>query len=286
MNRGITVFLLALMVLGVSACSKVPSGYRGVKVYLLGGSKGVDVEELGVGRYWIGINEDLYLFPVFTQNQIWTKEATEGSPNDDSISFQDKDGLVISTDIGLSYHIAENKVASVFQKYRKGVDEITAIYLRNMVRDAFVIEAGKMGVQDIYGSKKGELLENVEARVKKQVEDIGIIIERIYLVGDMRLPGTVMAALNAKITATQNAQARENELREAEAAAKKVIAAADGDAKARMLKAKAEAEANRIVAASITPELVRYETVKRWDGVLPKFAGGGVVPMLDVAAEK
>ena len=34
--------IVAGLVLFAAACSKVPAGYVGVKVYLLGGSKGVD----------------------------------------------------------------------------------------------------------------------------------------------------------------------------------------------------------------------------------------------------
>lgn len=39
-----------------SHLQRVKPGYVAVKVYLLGGSKGVDYEELGVGRYWVGLN--------------------------------------------------------------------------------------------------------------------------------------------------------------------------------------------------------------------------------------
>ena len=133
--RNAVVVIMAFAAL--SGCSKVPAGNVGVKVYLLGGEKGVDSEVLRVGRYWIGINEDLFLFPTFTQNYVWTKDATEGSPTDESITFQTQEGLGVNADIGISYHIDTDKVSLIFQKYRKGVDEITDIYLRNMVRDAF-----------------------------------------------------------------------------------------------------------------------------------------------------
>ena len=44
-----------------ASCSRVPAGHKGIRVFLLGGDKGVDHEELGVGRYHIGINEELYI---------------------------------------------------------------------------------------------------------------------------------------------------------------------------------------------------------------------------------
>ena len=46
-----------------------------------------------------------------------------------------------------------------------------------------------------------------------------LLQEWIYTIGDFRLPPRVVEAINAKIEATQLAQQRENEVREAEAEA-------------------------------------------------------------------
>lgn len=274
-------WIIGLLLLA-TACSKVPAGNVGVKVYLLGTNKGVESEELGVGRYWIGINEELYLFPTFTQNYVWTKDPAEGSQNDESLTFQTMEGLSVNADVGISYHIDANSVSKIFQKYRKGIGEITDIYLRNMVRDAFVTAASHKPIESVYGSGKEELLNEVEDAVRKQVAEIGIIIERIYLVGDLRLPPTVVGAINAKIQATQTAQQRENEVKEAEAAAKKKVAEAEGQAQSILKVAEAQAHANKILAASITPELVRYKAIEQWDGVLPKLTGTGAIPLINV----
>lgn len=282
MKNKLLILVVLLLALSAVGCSKVPAGNVGVKVYLLGGSKGVDTEELSVGRYWIGWNEELFLFPTYTQNYVWTMNRAEGSPEDESITFQTSEGLSVGADVGISYHIDPTKVNLIFQKYRKGVDEITDIFLRNMVRDAFVKVASTKEVEFVYGRGKAELVSSVEEMVKNQVGPIGINIERIYLIGDMRLPRTVVDALNAKIKATQKAQQRENEVREAEAEARKRVAAANGEAASIKVRAEAQAQANRKLAASITPELVRYEAIKKWDGAMPKFAGGGAVPFINV----
>lgn len=83
-----------------------------------------------------------------------------------------------------------------------------------------------------------------------------------------------MDALNKKIEATQRAQQRENELREAEAQAKKEIALADGIGKSHIISAKAKSEANNILSKSLTPELLKWEALSKWDGVLPKALSG------------
>lgn len=266
--------LTAILSLTLISCSKVPAGNVGIKVYLLGGSKGVDSEQLGPGRYWIGLNEELFLFPTFTQNYVWTKEDSETSPGDESITFQTREGLSINADVGISYNIQPDKVYLIFQKYRKGVDEITRVYLRNMVRDAFVTMSSSEPIETVYGTGKADLVKNVTNHVKSQVADIGINVEGIYLVGELRLPNSVVEAINAKIGATQKAQQRENEVRQAEAEAKKKIEEAKGEAASILEVANAQAQANKTLAESLTPELVRYKTVEKWDGVMPKYTGG------------
>ncbi|MEW5803332.1 MAG: prohibitin family protein [bacterium] len=277
------IFVLSLLCLSMTACSKVPAGYRGVKVYLLGTSKGIDTEEVGVGRYWIGWNEELYLFPTFLQNYVWTKNPAEGSPDDESITFQTKEGMAVNADVGISYSIKPDKVSELFQKYRKGVEEITDVHLRNIVRDAFVTAASKKEVEYVYGEGKAQLTKEVEDLCRQQLTDIGIIIEKVYLIGDLRLPKTVVAALNAKIEAKQRAEQRENELREAQAEAQKKIAQAQGEAQSILVKAEAQAKANKLLAESITPVLVQYEMVTKWNGTTPQIVGqSGILPMIEM----
>jgi regulator of protease activity HflC (stomatin/prohibitin superfamily) len=278
--------IAAALALSLSACSyeKVPAGHVGVKVYLLGTDKGVDHESVGVGRYFLTMNEDLYLFPTFTQNHTWAKAGPNG---DESLTFQTVEGLPVSGDFGISYSIDPAKVSAVFQKYRKGVDEITSIYLRNMVRDALVKRGSSLPVESVYGKGKTELIEMVQRDVVEQVKDIGIVVEKIYLVGELRLPQVVVNAVNAKIAATQMAQQRENEVAQAKAEADKVIAQARGEAEARLVNSKAEAESLNIKGAALraNPEIVQLSAVEKWDGVLPVVAGSnGTVPFVDLKA--
>lgn len=278
------VIFTTVLALFSTGCEKVPAGHVGIKVYLLGGAKGVDSEELSVGRYWIGINEELFLYPTFTQNYVWTKNPAEGSPDDESITFQDQEGMSVNADVGISYHLDPTKVSKIFQKYRKGIGEITDVFLRNMVRDAFVAKGSILPIEDIYGKGKQKFLKDVEEDVKKQTKEIGIIIDRIYFVSDIKLPKTIIVALNKKIEATQRAQQRENELREAIAQAEKDVAKADGraesvkkkaagDAAAIKMRAIAQSEANLTLAKSLTPELIKYKTIETWDGKLPVYTG-------------
>jgi regulator of protease activity HflC (stomatin/prohibitin superfamily) len=296
MNKSSKIAVAIACLLGVAACTKVPAGNVGVKVYLLGNSKGVDVEELSPGRYWIGINEELYLFPTFAQTYTWTREwvdensdgkAQQDELADESISFQTKEGLVVSADVGITYNVDPTKVSVLFQKYRKGIDEITDLYLRNMVKDALVTAASTRPIEAVYGVGKAELLKEVETNVREQVAPFGIQIEKLYWAGEFRLPGTVVASINAKIEATQKAQQRENEVAQAKAEADKKIEEARGEAESRLINAKSEAESIRIKGTALAenPKLVELSAIEKWNGVLPTITGGAV-PFVNVPAGK
>lgn len=273
MKKIISLIIMLAVFSSMIGCSKVPAGNVGIKFYLLGQKKGTDYDELSPGRYWIGINEELYLFPTFTQNYVWTKDKAEGSPIDESITFQTKEGMSVNADVGITYRIEPNKASIIFERYKKGIDEITDVFLRNMVRDAFVTIASTKEIESVYGAGKASIIEEVTNMVKDQVNEIGIIIEKIYLVGDMRLSKSVIDALNNKMVATQRAQQRENELREAEAQAKKQVAEAEGQAKAILAIADAQANANKKLSNSITKDLVNYKAIEKWNGALPQVSG-------------
>ena len=265
--------MMGLLALSLAACSKVPAGNVGIKVHLLGGDKGVDTEILSPGQYWIGYNEELFIFPTFTQNYVWTQSTHEGKPHDESISFQTMEGLTVNADIGISFAVDPKMASNVFQKYRKGVDEITDIYLRNAVRDALVSDTSTLPIDSVYGAGKADLMKRVEKTVRDEVGPIGIIVEKIYWVGELRLPANVVASLNSKIAATQMAQQRENEVAQATAEANKKIAEARGDAESIRLRAIADAEAINIKGKAIAsnPSVVQLQAIERWDGKMPTY---------------
>lgn len=272
-----------VLLLSVTACTYVPAGNVGIKVNMLGGDKGVDSEVVGPGKYWLGINEQMYIFPTFMQNYVWTKDPAEGSPNDESISFQTVDGMTANADIGISYTLNPDKVSNIFQTYRRGVDEITDTFLRNMVRDALVNEASNKPIEYVYGAGKAELIDAVQVDVAAQVEPIGIKIDKIYWIGDIRLPQTVIDSINAKNAATQMAQQRQNEVAQAKAEADKKIEDARGVAESILKVAEAQAKANKILSESLTVEFVQYEALQKWNGVLPTSVLSDLVtPMLNI----
>jgi regulator of protease activity HflC (stomatin/prohibitin superfamily) len=274
--------LLIASTLLLVACSKVPTGNVGVKVYLLGGNKGVDSETLTPGRYWIGWNQDLFLFPTYTQTYIWSKKHHQ------EINFQTIEGLEVSSDVGIIYSIDKSKVVDIFQKYRKGIDEISDTYLRNIVRDSLMKKSSLLSIETVYGKGKAELIEAVQADVTQQVKDIGIMVEKIYFAGELRLPSAVTDSINSKIQATQIAQQRQNEVATAKAEADKMIEAARGEAESLRMRTEAEANAIRIKGEALAenPKVIELEAINKWDGSVPQIVGSGSVPFINMDLNK
>jgi regulator of protease activity HflC (stomatin/prohibitin superfamily) len=161
----------------------------------------------------------------------------------------------------------------MFQTYRKGVDEIRAVVVRNEIRDVLNKKASILPVESVYGEGKAALIENVQKVVKAELDSTGIDIDKLYLIGSIRIPDKVKEALDSKVEMTQQAQAKENEIRKAEADAKIKVAKANGDAQSVIINAQAQAKANQLLSASLTQTLVNYNAVDKWDGKLPQVSG-------------
>lgn len=279
----IGVILSIAMLIGLNiAVGRVPPGQVGIKVNNLGSNEGVDHQELGVGYHYIGFFSNLFLFPTYKQNYVWTESPHEGNKVDESITFQTSEGLSVNADFGISFSIDPSKTSTLFQTYRKGIEEITHIYVRNNVRDAINEVGASMKVESLYGSGKTDLLAKVKSMVSEKLSPVGLLIDDIYVVGSLRFPENFVAALNAKLEAQQRAAQRENEVKEAEAQARKDVAKAQGEATANLTRAKAEAEANKLKLQTLTPQLIQYEAIQKWDGALPQITGGGSLPMINL----
>lgn len=266
----------------------VQPGTVGVLVNLFGDKKGVDDQELTVGMHFIPPWKQTYIFPIYEQNHIW--EGSEG------FIFQTAEGLSVQANIGITFHLSPDKIHTLFCKYRKGMDEITHIFIKNNLRDAINRLSSKMKIEDLVGSQKEVFFDHVQELVRHDLEEIGMIINRVYLIGNFHLPDRVVEALNQKIEAIQRAQQRENELREAEAQAKKEVAKIEGEARGAIIEAEAkarsavlaaeaeakkidlqsvsQANANKRISESLTKDLIQYMSIQQWNGKLPHIVGG------------
>jgi len=276
----ISKFLLGIVLLmaliAFTSCSSVPPGYGGVVIKKFGSEKGVQKVALGVGTYWLGPNKSMQQYPTHQVNYTFTKDKGEGTAANEEFTFQTNEGMECSTDLGIAMHYEFTLIPQMYQKYLKGEDEIRGTVVRNSIRNYLNKVAGGMPVESVYGRGKSTLIDSVQLLVKKELDGTGIIIEKIYLIGSIRIPESVKQSLDSKVKATQDAQKIENDVRATKAEAEKAVAKAEGEAKALLTVATAQATANRLISQSITPVLVNYKAIEKWKGDLPQYTGGAI----------
>jgi regulator of protease activity HflC (stomatin/prohibitin superfamily) len=239
MNRLMRFVAIAALALGLSACNNVPNGFVGVQFNKFGDDRGVDSKVLDPGRYMAGWNTSVELLPTFTQADMWTARSEESKKPDQSIQFQVAGGIGVSTDIQISYHVEKANAIKVFQKYRQPIDVISDSFLRTFVRDEFNEAGTKYDVESLQGDGKAKLLKEVNDAVIKRAATIGITVESISYLGKLHFPDNVVASINAKIQATQDAMKVENEVRRTKAEQEKVVVTAQAQVEVAQAEAKA-----------------------------------------------
>jgi len=244
---------------------------------MAGSQRGVQDFTLKTGWVWYNpFGTSILEYPTFVQTAKWTKDVNEGKPLNEEITFTNKDQMLIAADISLSYSLQAEKVPAFYVKFRSDdIDAFTHGFLRNVARDQFNETAGKYSIEQIMGDN-GPFLAEVRRKLQTSMEPVGVVIEQFGLIGAPRPPQAVIDSINAKVQAIQNASRVENEIRQSQAEAQKRIAIAEGEAKA-----------NQILTSSLTPTLIQWRqlelngrSIEKWNGQLPVYNGGGVMPFL------
>jgi regulator of protease activity HflC (stomatin/prohibitin superfamily) len=283
---------VAIFYVGCSTTARVDAGHVGIRVKLAGSDRGV--QDMPVVTGWVIYNpltEQLVLFPTSVQNVVWTQSAHEGKPFDESITFSSAEGVNVSADIGLSFHIEASLAPKLYGRFRlNDLEKLSDGYMRNTVREAFNDVGSKLPVQDIYGAGKSRMLADVTQKCRDVFGKDGIVIDQLTINGTLRLPQNVIDAINRAMEATQKALESRNRVAQVQAEAEQAITQAhggaeaarqkaQGDADALLIRARAEAQANEIIRLSTTPAVLQYRALEHWDGKLPEY-NAGQLPLL------
>ncbi len=246
-----------------SCYERVDAGYEGIKVNLYGDSKGVDNVALVTGAVWYNpITTAVYEYPTFVQTVDY-----------EPFTINAKDGSSFSVDPTISLKIVDGKAAQVFVKYRKdNLDDIINTTLYNYVKNAFRIQLNAYTTDELV-SKREEFEKAIEDRLSKELLAENFQLEQ--MTSGLQYPPSLVAAIDAKNKAVQDALKIENEVKAVEAAAKKKVAEAKGQADALKIKGDAEAEYNRKISASLSTLIIQQNMIEKWNGNLPTVTGGG-----------
>jgi regulator of protease activity HflC (stomatin/prohibitin superfamily) len=300
--RRLVLGVLVLVCVGFllnATLMRIDAGHVGIKVKLAGSARGV--QDMPVVTGWVFYNpltEQIVAFPISVQNVVWTSAAGEGRAIDESLTFSSQEGVNVSADIGVSFHIDPALAPHLYLRFRQpDVLVLAHGYMRNAVREAFNDIASRMAVQEIYGAGKGKLVSDVSVRLHDVLGKDGFVIDQLTINGALRLPENVAQAINRAMEATQNAIQAENRVRQVRAEAEQNVAQAhggaeaarqraEGEADAVLIRARADAKSNEIIRLSTTGMVLQYRAIERWDGKLPMMQSGDKLPLLTFDTSK
>jgi len=242
------IFAAILILILFNSCNeRIDAGYEGILVKLYGSDKGVQDVSLVTGRVWYNpFTEDVYEFPTYVQ-----------TINYSAFTVNAKDGSVFTVDPTLSFKVKDGFSPVIFKKYRKDIAEITETTLFNYIKDAFRIEFNKYTTDSIISNR--EKFENsIQTNMGKLLNTEGFSLEQ--MTSGIQYPEAITKAINAKNAAVQQAMRVENELKIAQAEARKLIVLAESEAKA-----------NELRKMSLNPLLIQQQFIEKWDGKTPIY---------------
>ncbi len=278
-----TLIVLALVLaIGLSSFAVVPAGHTGVVVTM--GRVSDNVLQEGV-HFKLPFVQEI----VQIDNRIVKLEV--------STEAFSKDLQTVTTVLAVNYRISKNMSYSIYKEV--GAD-FEAVLVSPAVNEALKAVVARYTASDLVASRS-DVSVQLDNNLNEKLNVRGIYIEDLNII-DWDFSPEYIAAVEAKQVAEQNLiktrteQEQQIVIAEAEAQKKVIAAQADSDsaiiaanaeAERIRIEAKATAEGNRMIAESLSDEVLRYQTLTKWDGVLPRvsLAGGGADVLIDVPIE-
>ena len=255
---GVVIVIVVLSIMSGSF-GTVGAGERGV-LLRFGAVTGTIHDE---GLYFkIPFMEEVIL--MSTQIMKYTAPATSSS----------QDLQVVTTEVTLNYQLMGDQVGQIYRTLRRDYEyRVIQPYIQEAVKST----TANYNAEELI-TQRPAVRNALQQVVSDRLSPLGINVVQLSIT-DFQFSVAFQHAIEAKVTAVQQALEAENALSRVEFEAKQEIA-----------RARAEAEGLRLQKANITKDLlelrkieVQGAAVEKWNGVMPTVVtSGGPVPMLDV----
>lgn len=266
------VVVIALLVTGFMCVTTVPAGYVAVQYKMNGG---VTEDVLTQGWHVVSPTTKTTLYSTALRQSYLTADSTGDSKSDESFSVSSSEGKGVTVEMTFSYQYEKDNVVKVFNQFggASGTD----------IRDSFIkpkIMAwskevfAHYKVEDMLGEKRAEINSALSEAITPKFAFYGITITEVA-VSDYSVDEETSKAINAKITAKQNAETKaiENQtaIDKASADATVKTTTAQAEADALLIQAEAQAKANELLTESLSEKILKQNWIKQWNGELPKM---------------
>lgn len=288
----IAVIAIVLLGLTISAWRSISPGYVGIVFDKANHNVTAGALEPG----WAFVNpftQAIQEYPITIQTYSMVQKASEGQTSgDDSIKVQSNEGQQLNLDVVIQYQVIKEEAGQLYQDWGGAdISNVQDLVVRQYSRSQVPVIASKYGWEEITSSKRGQIGTEVSQALTQEFSKRHLRLIS-FAIREVHLPESLQKALDQKIQAQQAAEQQKYQLQQAQVKAQQDVAEAEGhanalkaqaegEAQATLTRAKAQAEANKQLSQSLTPELIRYQQMQRWDGKLPLFSGGGATPLID-----
>jgi regulator of protease activity HflC (stomatin/prohibitin superfamily) len=174
----------------------------------------------------------------------------------------------ISIELALNWHLDANKIYLIFQQIgnqNQIIDKIINPSLSEVIKSVTAQYTAEEMI-----TQRSQVKTEVDTKLRDRLKIYHILMDDLSFL-NIHFSDRFQEAVEAK-------QIAEQEARRAGFIAKKALKKAE----AKVNLAKGEAEANRLIQASLTPEILQRQTLKKWNGHLPLIVDSGSQKILDI----
>ena len=241
---GHIVLALVALILFFGSFGIVGVGERGVQTRL-----GRIVKIVDNGFYFkVPLIDTIHKMDVHTQTAAW-----EG---DSSLAAASKDLQDVKIAIVTNYHIDGAKVNDIYQQFNS-TDNYQASVIEPIIRDTVKAVASQYTAEELV-TKRVEFNDKAFSALTDRLSAKYVTVEKLNIT-NFKFSDSFEAAIEAKATAVQNAEAAKNKL-----------AQVQYEGEQKVTTAKADAEAIKIQSQAINSQggadYVLLQAIKAWDG--------------------
>lgn len=195
-----------------------------------------------------------------------------------------KDLQTVSSTIAVNYRISTDASADIYKNV--GIDYKTVL-ITPVVQECMKSVTAKYTAEQLI-TERATVGDEVKSALDSKLNGYGIYIEKFNIV-NFDFSEEFNNAIEAKQVAEQNLIKTQTEQEQAiviaEADAKQKVIAANAEAEAILAEAQAQADANKLIEESLSNNVLMYEQITKWDGVLPKVTGSDGGLLINVPIE-
>ena len=218
----------------------IPAGYTGI-YHLFGKVKDTAYPS---GMHLIFPLAKIEKMSIRTQEYTMSIATAEGSiKGDDSITALTKEGLNVTLDLTVLYHLTQAGAPEVYKNIGLNYEEII---IRPEIRTAIREVVAQYEAKDIYSDKRAEAGVKIVEYLKDEIASRGIEIEDVLL-RNVNLPDKLADSIEAKLQAEQESQRFDF-----------VLEKESKEANRKRIEAEGQRDAQKIINQSLTDRYLQY----------------------------